>query len=193
MSYGPTAVQLGAITLPNNGQPVTAESVNVPLAAIADGVKFVGRNHIAKAEYWPVVDSSVAYYGSANTTSFTEIVPDPSTGHIMPAPMVQLVNAQLNDRLFVTMTVSADVYLTTGGGILKFMLGVGATRWDLYGAAEAVGAEGRRVTLMAALDLNLADYFTEVPVIYLMGKITVDGTLRVSGPIGFQYQLLRSV
>lgn len=193
MSYTPTPVVLGSLTLPNNGKPVTAESVNVALAAIADGVKFVGQNHIAEAGYWPVTDLSVAYYGSANTTTFTEIVPDPSTGHDMPSPMVQLVNAQLGDRLFVTMTMGADVYLTTGGGLLKFMLGSGASRWDMCGAVEVVGAAGGRVTLMAALDLDNSAYFFEAPSIYLMGKITVDGTLRVAGPIGFQYQLLRSL
>jgi hypothetical protein len=41
--YNPTAVELGTgITIPASGEDIDAADVNVPICAIADGVKFVG-------------------------------------------------------------------------------------------------------------------------------------------------------
>lgn len=46
MTYNPAAVPLGALTLPNNGDKATAESVNAAFQPIADGVKYLGRRAI---------------------------------------------------------------------------------------------------------------------------------------------------
>jgi len=54
--YTPSSVALGNITIPSDGDARSAASVNVPMQAIADGVKYVDARIASLEGNWQLVD-----------------------------------------------------------------------------------------------------------------------------------------
>lgn len=118
--YAPVAVKLpGGVTIPADGTDyVSASSVNVPLSATADGIKFCTDRK--RTFFIPAADSGAALAGAV-ITSLTYV-------DVLGAPLLSIPTVAVGD--WVNIWYTCHQY-STGNGMHK--LALGPSHLDAYG------------------------------------------------------------
>lgn len=199
----PTAVPLGSITLPeDNIDYVSAASVNVPLQALADGVKCIGK--------WYVVSDFVGSFNyesglvgstceSLSLTEVTEFAGIPCSGANAVVKAGDRIVIDLRAHAVITGSQAIGIALltarsVTSGQVQVYPLAVkqAVTEIDNFKASSTlhipIGMAG--VIDVDETSIAGADYLN----IGIWGKVSaLGGVLRINKPVWSRVQVLRSL
>ena len=201
--YTPTAVPLGSITLPqDNTDYVSAASVNVPLQALADGVKCIGQWYVAADIYSLFSDASGPVGATCETLSYTEAaeyasIPCSGANAVIKAGDKLIVDMRCHAVVTAAQAIGSAMLTgrtTTSGGVQVYPLGVlqAVTEIDNFKDSSGKHIPIAMTGVIEIDDIVLvgADYVK----LGLYGKVSaLGGVLRLNKPVWARVQVWRSL
>ena len=201
--YTPTAVPLGSITLPqDNTDYVSAASVNVPLQALADGVKCIGQWYVAADIYSAFNDEFGLIGGTCETLSFTEAlefasIPCSGANAVIKAGDKLIVDMRCHAVITAAQAIGSAMLTgrtTTSGGVQIYPLAViqAVTEIDNFKDSSGKHIPIAMTGVIEIDDIVLvgADYVK----LGLYGKVSaLGGVLRLNKPVWARIQVWRSL
>lgn len=199
----PTAVPLGSVTLPeDNVDYVSAASVNVPLQALADGVKCLGKWYVAADIYSAFNDEFGLIGATCETLSFTEAlefasIPCSGANAVIKAGDKIVIDLRCHAVITAAQAIGSAMLTartTTSGGVQIYPLAViqAVTEIDNFKDSSGKHIPIAMTGVIEIDDIVLvgADYVK----LGLYGKVSaLGGVLRLNKPVWSRIQVWRSL